>query len=109
MQVSSNRQPRKAEPPIVAGRVPPHDLDCEAAVLEACFRNESQREEVLMMLLPEHFYSDANGRIFEAIVDLSRGKTEVTTITVAGWLRDRDLRQVAPWRSRLRAAECPGL
>ncbi len=25
--------PHKVEPPIVAGRVPPHDLDAEAAVM----------------------------------------------------------------------------
>ncbi len=60
--------PRRFEPPIVAGRVPPHDLDAEAAVLSAILLSREALDRVLEILKPEQFYSDANGRIYEAAV-----------------------------------------
>ena len=66
------RAPQKLEPAIIAGRVPPHDLDAEAAVLSAVCSNRDALDRVLEILKPEHFYSDANGRIFEAAHGTSR-------------------------------------
>lgn len=40
-------------------------------------------------LAPEHFYSDANGRIFEAVAELARAQMTVDIVSVASWLRDR--------------------
>lgn len=77
-------------PPIVAGRVPPHDLDAEAAVLSAIMLSADALDSVLTLLRPEHFYSDANGRIFEAAAALAAVGTPVDVITVCSWLRDRD-------------------
>ena len=45
------------EPPIVEGRVPPHDLDAEAAVLSAVMLDPLALDKVLEFLKPEHFYS----------------------------------------------------
>ena len=56
------------EPPIIAGRVPPHDLDAEAAVLSAVMLKRDALDQVAEILKPEHFYSEANGRVFEAAV-----------------------------------------
>ena len=87
-RAGSNRS--KSEPPSVAGRVPPHDLDAEAAVLSAMLLSRDAPERVLDILRPEHFYSDANSRIFEAISELSLAGTPVDIVSVASWLRDRE-------------------
>jgi replicative DNA helicase len=87
-----SRQPEKRqrlEPSIVAGRVPPHDLDAEAAVLSAILLERDALDRVLEMLHPEHFYSDSNGRIFEACRALALEGQPVDITTAAGWLRDR--------------------
>ena len=81
---------RKVEPPIVAGRVPPHDLDAEAAVLSAILLSREALDRVLEILKTEHFYSDANGRIYEAAQCLALAATPIDIVSVASWLRDRE-------------------
>jgi replicative DNA helicase len=76
--------------PRVDGHLPPHDLDAEAAVLSAILLSADVAGEVLAgPLAPEHFYADANGRIFEAVAELSRAEQPVDIVSVASWLRDR--------------------
>jgi replicative DNA helicase len=83
------RRPRRLELADVAGRVPPHDLDAEAVVLSAVLAHDGF-DRVVDILKPEHFYSDANGRIFEAAIELSSRGQPVDIVQVAGWLRDRE-------------------
>ncbi|HVW24027.1 MAG TPA: replicative DNA helicase [Polyangiaceae bacterium] len=78
-----------------AGRIPPHDLDAEAAVLSAILLSTEAFDDVSDLLQPEHFYSEANRRIFESIVDLQSNGRPVDVVTVATWLRDHErLQQV---------------
>src|SRR5690606_654306 len=42
------------------------------------------------LLSPDHFYADANRRIFEAIVALNQESTPVDLVSVASWLRSRE-------------------
>ena len=56
----------------IEGRVPPHDLDAEAAVLSAVMVDPLALDKVIEFLKPEHFYSEAHRRIFEACVELQR-------------------------------------
>jgi replicative DNA helicase len=77
-------------PPTIEGRVPPHDLGAEEAVLSACMLDKQALDRVAEFLKPEHFYSEANRRIFEACMDLHQRDQPVDTIQVATWLRDRD-------------------
>lgn len=79
----------RVDPPSVAGRVPPHDLDAEAAALSAELLDAEALTKVLELLRPENFYSEANARIHQACEQLRRGQTPVDMITVASWLRDR--------------------
>jgi replicative DNA helicase len=74
----------------VGGRVPPHDLDAEAAVLSAVLLSAEAFDQVQEILSPEHFYSEANRRIFEAVLDLASIGRPIDIVTVAGWLRDRE-------------------
>jgi replicative DNA helicase len=91
----STRQarPRAFEPPApapVAGRIPPHDLDAEAAVLSAILLEREALDKVLELLRAEHFYSEANRRIYEVAVELSSQGTPIDIVSVAGMLRDRE-------------------
>jgi replicative DNA helicase len=81
---------QRIEPATIAGRVPPHDLDAEAAVLSAILLSRDALDRVLEILKPEHFYSDANGRIYEAAQELAISGTPIDIISVASWLRDRE-------------------
>lgn len=79
----------------VGGRVPPHDLDAEAAVLSSVLLSVEAFDQACELLRPEHFYSDANRRIFEAVVELQAQNRPVDIVSVATWLRDRErLQQV---------------
>lgn len=76
--------------PAPGGRVPPHDLDAEAAVLSAILLEKDALDKVLELLKAEHFYSEANRRIYEGAVELATAGTPIDIVSVAGWLRDRD-------------------
>lgn len=78
------------EPPNVAGRVPPHDLDAEAAVLSAAMLDAEARDRALEILKPEHFFSEANRLIFDACLALSLAGQPVDVVTVGSWLRSRE-------------------
>lgn len=76
--------------PLIEGSVPPHDLDAEAAVLSALLLSADVVQLIVAgPLAPEHFYSDANGRIFDAVVELARTQMPVDIVSVASYLRDR--------------------
>ncbi len=82
-------QPER-EPPVVAGRVPPHDLGAEAAVLSACLLDRDALDSVLELLEPEYFYSDANRLVYDACRTLSMEGTPIDVVSVAAWLRSRE-------------------
>jgi len=76
------------EPPPVAGRPPPFDLDAEAAVLSAVMLDEQALYLALERLKPEHFYSEPNRLVFEAAVACSeKAPAKVDSLTVAAELR----------------------
>jgi replicative DNA helicase len=77
-------------PPTIAGRVPPHDLDAEAAVLSAILLSRDALDRVLEILKPEHFYSEANGRIYMGAQELASQGIPIDIVSVASWLRDRE-------------------
>lgn len=77
----------------MGGRVPPHDLDAEAAVLSAVMLSIEAFDRVAEFLKPEHFYSGANQRIFEGVLALRGQDQPVDVVTIAGWLRDKGLLQ----------------
>jgi replicative DNA helicase len=74
----------------VEARVPPQDLDAEAAVLSAVMVDPGAFDKVNEFLRPEHFYSEAHRRIYEAAVELSATGKPVDIVQVATWLRDHE-------------------
>ncbi|MBI4953555.1 MAG: replicative DNA helicase [Myxococcales bacterium] len=84
-------QPFKpVEPPVIAGRVPPHDLEAEAAVLSAILLDRDALDRVAEILQSEHFYSEANRLVYEACSALATVGAPIDVVSVAGWLRDRE-------------------
>ncbi|HEY8947144.1 MAG TPA: replicative DNA helicase, partial [Polyangiaceae bacterium] len=90
MSAASAPVARPADPGAAFGRVPPNDLDAEAAVLSSILLEPSAFDTVQELLLPDHFYADANRRVFEAILELSSAGRPVDVVSVAGFLRDRN-------------------
>jgi replicative DNA helicase len=90
MRNASEARSRTTAPISTMGRVPPHDLDAEAAVLSAVMLDTSALDRVLEFLRPEHFYSEAHRRIFEACVELHAVGKPVDLVQVGTWLKDRD-------------------
>lgn len=77
------------------GRVPPCDLDAEGAVLSAILFDSAALETVRSLLAPRHFFSYANRKIYQAIVDLDAAGTAIDVLTVQGRLADAgDLQRV---------------
>jgi hypothetical protein len=73
----------------VEGRVPPHDLDAEGAVLSAVMVDPGALAKV-EFLKPEHFYSEAHRRIFEAALAVHADGASADVVTVATRLRDTE-------------------
>jgi replicative DNA helicase len=71
------------------GRVPPCELETEASVIAACVLDASALAKV-DFLQPDHFYSNAHRRIFEAARALRAAQVPIDTVTIAGALRETD-------------------
>lgn len=79
----------KAVEPAQVGVVPPHDLDCEAAVLSAILlANRDAFKDVSDILHPVHFYSGGHARIFEAIINVEAEGKPIDVVTVGSHLKD---------------------
>ena len=70
-------------------RIPPHDLDAEAAVLSAVLVSPGAIDIAAGIVEPCHFYADSHRRIFEAAVALREAGTPTDTIQIGAWLRER--------------------
>lgn len=81
----------KVEPPSTSGKVPPNDLDLEAAVLgDILVRGASSLDECVAVLRPEDFYSDANANVYQACLDLAQRGSQIGLVSVGQWLKSRD-------------------
>jgi replicative DNA helicase len=86
---SSRVQPVEI-PASFEGRVPPHDLEAEKALLSAVMVDPAALDRVLEFLKAEHFYSEAHRRIYEACIELRQKGQPVDSVQVASFLRDRE-------------------
>jgi replicative DNA helicase len=71
-------------------RVPPHDLHAEASVLSGSMNDRDSFDIAAEILRPEHFYSEAHRRIFEACLGVADAGTDPDIVSVSSWLRERD-------------------
>jgi len=77
---------RNAGETAVTGRVPPHDLDAEKAVLSSVLLDDQVLNAVYPELKPEDFYHPAHAQVFTAMIALSDGTQPVDLHTLADHL-----------------------
>jgi replicative DNA helicase len=68
-------------------RVPPHSDEAEKSVLGACLIDKDAIISVAEFLRPEHFYSEAHGCIFKAILTLYEERSPVDIVTLTEKLK----------------------
>jgi replicative DNA helicase len=85
-------EPGRAAP---QGRVPPHSLDAERAVLGGVMLENNALNAATQILTAEDFYSRANSIVFEGMCELFRRGQPVDLVTLRAWLVDRGFLQKA--------------
>jgi replicative DNA helicase len=77
------------------GKLPPQALDLEEAILGALMLEKNALTAVVEFLRPEHFYSDQNKEIYQAIIGLFKSSEPVDMRTVVAQLRKNGKLEVA--------------
>lgn len=72
-----------------SGRVPPHSLDAERAVLGGILLENGALNTASQILSPEDFYSRSHGLLFEGMSELFRRGQPVDLVTLRAYLVDR--------------------
>jgi replicative DNA helicase len=70
-----------------AGKLPPHDLDSERAVLGAVMIDPDAVVQVAEVLRPEHFYEEAHRQIYQAMQDLFENRQPIDVVTLTAQLK----------------------
>lgn len=68
------------------GKLPPHAPDLEEAVLGAVLIESNALAAVIDFLKPQHFYTEANLIIYQAVVDLHKAKASIDMRTIVAHL-----------------------
>ncbi len=72
-------------------RIPPQSIDAEMAVIGGCLIDNEAVFEAIEILKPEHFYKEANKKIFQAVVDLANESKSIDLITVSAQLEKQQI------------------
>jgi len=71
-------------------RIPPHATDAERAVLGGIMLDPEALERLEGTLLAEHFYAEANARVFNVILELAKRGQPVDALTIKDHLVRRE-------------------
>jgi replicative DNA helicase len=96
--IRGRRESLVLEPSNHAGTPPPHELDAEAAVLSAVMIDAGDVEalrSIADLLRPDHFYSEAHRRIYEAALALMGRGVAPDTVAIGSELKDHGRLQQA--------------
>ena len=77
--MDKRRSPRES----FAGRLPPQNLEAEQGVLGSILLSHEELDDVVEVLRPDHFYSEANQRIFEAVMRLHERGVKGDAVTLS--------------------------
>jgi len=72
------------------GRIPPHSIDAEEAVLGGVLVDNLAIDRVVEVLIPDDFYREAHRKIMRAFLDLSQRSEAIDLITVTDVLKGRN-------------------
>ncbi len=75
---------------ILAGRVPPHSLETEKAVLCAALIDPNGMAKIADLLIEKSFYDPRHQRIYSAMLDLFQRSVPIDIVTVGEELRQRN-------------------
>jgi replicative DNA helicase len=75
----------------VEGRIPPHDMGAEKAVLSAILLDNETIHQVVGELQPEDFYSPAHQNLYRAMVALRDESQPVDLTTLSAYLKSSSL------------------
>lgn len=70
-------------------RIPPHSVEAEQSVLGSILLDKDAMISVSETLIPEDFYKEAHKVIYECMLKLYNGQSEIDLITLAEELRDQ--------------------
>ena len=73
----------------MSDRLPPQNLDAEQSVIGALLIDKDAIIRVAAFLSPVHFYKDAHGEIYAAILSLFERREPADMITVPDELRKK--------------------
>src|SRR5580704_18578882 len=77
------------ETPQQPGRVPPHDLEMEKALLGALMLSQNAMYETADLINIESFYSGKHRTIYDAMLSLHAKNDPVDVVTVTSKLKER--------------------
>ena len=68
-------------------RIPPHAEDAEKSILGAILIDKNAIVDISVLLRPEMFYNENNGKIYESMVSLYENRDPIDVLTVSNWLK----------------------
>lgn len=71
----------------IDGLAPPRALESECAVIASCILDPTLVRGAAALLQPDHFFSEAHRRTWEAILARSEAKEPIDVVTIGEWLR----------------------
>jgi len=80
---------------VADARVPPHDLASERAVLGGVMLENAALDQALGIVEPKHFYSRANGVVWDAMCEVHGRGERVDLVTLRAHIVDRGILQRA--------------
>ncbi len=72
-------------------KIPPQNLEAEAAVLGSILIDKNAIIRVADVLVPDDFYSPAHGKIYEAILALWEKRQPIDVLSLTTYLKEREL------------------
>ena len=84
-------------------RVPPQNLEAEQSLLGSVLLDKEALIKIADIINPEDFYKDANGKIFETILELFEHGDPIDLITLSNRLQEKNMLESVGGRSYLAA------
>ncbi len=72
-------------------RIPPHADDAERSILGAILIDKNAIVDISVLLKPEMFYNENNGKIYESMISLYENRDPIDVLTVSNWLKKEKL------------------
>ncbi len=77
--------------PSPSGKIPPHNMDAEQAVLGGLLIDSNGIIKVADILVPEDFYTPAHQKIYDVVLELFGKHQPIDILSVTNRLKERDL------------------